>query len=128
MRKGSDKCYSDAGSEPDQDRRQGRGGLEVHDLWLLLTAARSKSAERAARRCPRAAWRCAGESGKLCIKGIFEHDCSTPPIAAKRRAARKRIDPIARRADEALDHTAAEIQRIQEKYGRTASPSLNGKY
>lgn len=58
--------------------------------------------------------------GKLCIKGIFEYELfnsanrGTVPLVRERS-----IDPYREAGwDEALDYTAAEIQRIQAKYGR----------
>ena len=58
--------------------------------------------------------------GKLCIKGIFEHELfnsaqrGSPPLLRERP-----IDPYLEVSwDAALDRTAAEIQRIQDKYGR----------
>ncbi len=59
--------------------------------------------------------------GKLCVKGIFEHELF-------RKTAGRGNKPLKRKAyqdvfeevtwKEALDHTADEIKRIQEKYGR----------
>jgi assimilatory nitrate reductase catalytic subunit len=58
--------------------------------------------------------------GKLCIKGIFEYELfnsanrGTVPLIRERR-----IDAYREAGwDEALDHTAAEIRRIQDTYGR----------
>jgi assimilatory nitrate reductase catalytic subunit len=58
--------------------------------------------------------------GKLCIKGIFEHELfdsanrGTTPLLRERA-----IDPYRETSwDEALDYSAAEIARIQQKYGR----------
>ncbi|EIF44853.1 assimilatory nitrate reductase (ferredoxin) [gamma proteobacterium BDW918] len=58
--------------------------------------------------------------GKLCIKGIFEHELSD--------SAGRGVEPLIRNKiydafqptswDTALDKTAAEFMRIQEKYGR----------
>ncbi len=59
--------------------------------------------------------------GKLCVKGIFEHELF-------RKTAGRGNKPLQRKSykdefeevtwKEALDHTADEIKRIQEKYGR----------
>ena len=58
--------------------------------------------------------------GKLCIKGIFEHELFNSANRGETPLLRERtIDPY--RAvgwDAALDHTAAEFKRVQEKYGR----------
>ncbi|MGH8596164.1 MAG: molybdopterin-dependent oxidoreductase, partial [Gammaproteobacteria bacterium] len=58
--------------------------------------------------------------GKLCIKGIFEHELfnsanrgSQPLLRAKAIDAYREVG-----WDEALDFTAAEIKRIQAQYGR----------
>ena len=61
--------------------------------------------------------------GKLCIKGIFEHELF-------RKTAGRGATPLLRKHysdafepvswDRALDHTADEIKRIQKKYGRDA--------
>ena len=61
--------------------------------------------------------------GKLCVKGIFEHELF-------RKTAGRGNKPLQRKSYEdefeevtwkqALDHTADEIKRIQEKYGRDA--------
>ncbi len=58
--------------------------------------------------------------GKLCIKGIFEHELfhsagrGTVPLLRE-----KTFEPYREVSwDEALDKTASEIKRIQEKYGR----------
>ena len=61
--------------------------------------------------------------GKLCIKGIFEHELF-------RKTAGRGATPLMRQQytdtfepvswDHALDHTADEIKRIQKKYGRDA--------
>jgi len=58
--------------------------------------------------------------GKLCIKGIFEHELFNSANRGKTPLLRERPIDAYREAswDEALDYTAAEIQRIQEKYGR----------
>ena len=60
--------------------------------------------------------------GKLCIKGILEHELFTSPGRGEVPLIRERIHEPFRRAgwDEALDRTAAEIKRIQQKYGRDA--------
>ena len=58
--------------------------------------------------------------GKLCIKGIFEHELfdsqnrGTEPLLRERTIDAFR--PVA--WDEALDYTAAELKRIQAQYGR----------
>ncbi len=59
--------------------------------------------------------------GKLCVKGIFEHELF-------RKTAGRGDKPLKRKSytdefeevswKQALDHTADEIKRIQEKYGR----------
>jgi assimilatory nitrate reductase catalytic subunit len=61
--------------------------------------------------------------GKLCVKGIFEHELF-------RKTAGRGSVPLMRRHyqddfeevtwNQALDHTADEIKRIQQKYGRDA--------
>jgi len=58
--------------------------------------------------------------GKLCIKGIFEHELFTSANRGKTPLLRERaIDPYREASwDEALDRTASEIKRIQQKYGR----------
>jgi assimilatory nitrate reductase catalytic subunit len=58
--------------------------------------------------------------GKLCIKGIFEHELFNSANRGKTPLLRERTIDAYRNAswDEALDRTAAEIKRIQEKYGR----------
>ena len=58
--------------------------------------------------------------GKLCIKGIFEHELFNSANRGETPLLREKpIDSYRNVSwDEALDHTAAEIQRIQEKYGR----------
>ena len=58
--------------------------------------------------------------GKLCIKGIFEHELfNSANRGSKPLLREKPIDPYREVSWEAaLDQTAAEIQRIQEKYGR----------
>jgi len=58
--------------------------------------------------------------GKLCIKGIFEHELFNSAQRGSTPLLRERpIDPYLEVSwDAALDRTAAEIQRIQEKYGR----------
>jgi len=60
--------------------------------------------------------------GKLCIKGIFEHELfysaqrgDTPLMREKRHAPFREVN-----WDEALDRTAQEIRRIQGTYGRDA--------
>ncbi len=58
--------------------------------------------------------------GKLCIKGIFEHELFNSANRGKTPLLRDSTIDSYREAgwDEALDKTAAEIKRIQEKYGR----------
>ena len=58
--------------------------------------------------------------GKLCIKGIFEHELFNSANRGSTPLMRdKPIDPYAPVSwDAALDRTAAEFERIQEKYGR----------
>ena len=58
--------------------------------------------------------------GKLCIKGIFEHELFNSANRGKTPLLRgKPIDAYREVSwDKALDYTAAEIKRIQEKYGR----------
>lgn len=58
--------------------------------------------------------------GKLCIKGIFEHELSSTPGRGTVPLIRKKIYEEYQETswDQALDTTASEIQRIQEKYGR----------
>ncbi len=58
--------------------------------------------------------------GKLCIKGIFEHELFNSANRGKTPLARdKIIDAYGEVSwDAALDRTAAEFLRIQEKYGR----------
>lgn len=59
-------------------------------------------------------------TGKLCIKGIFEHELSESSGRGVQPLMRDRIfddyKPV--EWDEALDKTAAEFKRIQDKYGR----------
>lgn len=58
--------------------------------------------------------------GKLCIKGIFEHELFQSDGRGTVPLMREKIhQPYQETSwDKALDKTAAEIQRIQEKYGR----------
>ncbi|MCB1960574.1 MAG: nitrate reductase [Rhodocyclaceae bacterium] len=58
--------------------------------------------------------------GKLCIKGIFEYELFNSTNRGKTPLMRERvIDPYRETHwDEALDYSAAQIKRIQEKYGR----------
>ena len=58
--------------------------------------------------------------GKLCIKGIFEHELFNSANRGKTPLLReKTIDPYCEVTwDAALDRTAVEFQRIQDKYGR----------
>lgn len=60
--------------------------------------------------------------GKLCVKGIFEHELFDSPGRGKTPLLRKQTSEKFREAnwDETLDHTADEIKRIQKKYGRDA--------
>ena len=60
--------------------------------------------------------------GKLCIKGIFEYELFESGGRGRVPLMRERIHESFRQAswDEALDKTAAEIQRIQEQHGRDA--------
>jgi assimilatory nitrate reductase catalytic subunit len=59
--------------------------------------------------------------GKLCIKGIFEHELfrRTPGRGDKPLVRTQRFEPFREASwDEALDRSAAEIRRIQTNYGR----------
>ena len=58
--------------------------------------------------------------GKLCIKGIFEHELFDSANRGKTPLLReRRIDDYRETGwDEALDYSAKEIQRIQGRYGR----------
>jgi len=58
--------------------------------------------------------------GKLCLKGIFEHELFTSANRGKTPLMREKIfEPYNEVSwDSALDHTASEIKRIQESYGR----------
>jgi len=61
--------------------------------------------------------------GKLCIKGIFEHELfrQTPGRGNKPLMRAQRFEPFrAVSWDEALDKVGSEIQRIQGAYGRDA--------
>jgi len=60
--------------------------------------------------------------GKLCIKGIFEYELFESGGRGRVPLLRERIHEPFRQAgwDEALNKTAAEIQRIQDQYGRDA--------
>ncbi len=60
--------------------------------------------------------------GKLCIKGILEHDLFHSPGRGKQPLMRpgKQQPFQAATWDEALDTSAAKIREIQEKYGRDA--------
>ncbi|HFD81322.1 MAG TPA: nitrate reductase [Gammaproteobacteria bacterium] len=60
--------------------------------------------------------------GKLCIKGILEYELFRTDGRGSVPLMRERIHEPFRQAswDQALDRTAAEIQRIQESYGRDA--------
>lgn len=59
--------------------------------------------------------------GKLCVKGIFEHELFRKTAGRgdkplKRKAYQDEFEEVTWK--EALDHTADEIKRIQETYGR----------
>ena len=59
--------------------------------------------------------------GKLCVKGIFEHElfrktAGRGNVPLKRNNFNEEFEEVTWK--EALDHTADEIKRIQEKYGR----------
>ncbi len=58
--------------------------------------------------------------GKLCVKGIFEHEIFDAKGRGEEPLVRDSITEDYREVswDEALDKAAGEIQRIQEKYGR----------
>jgi len=59
--------------------------------------------------------------GKLCIKGIFEHELfrQTPGRGDRPLIRTQRFEPFREASwDEALDRSGAEIQRIQNTYGR----------
>jgi len=58
--------------------------------------------------------------GKLCIKGIFEHDIFEASGRGEEPLVREKIREDYQTVgwDTALDKAGAEIQRIQEKYGR----------
>ena len=60
--------------------------------------------------------------GKLCLKGIFEYELfHTPGRGDKPLMRDKYFEPFqAASWDQALDRTASEIQRIQQRYGRDA--------
>ncbi|MFQ5644531.1 MAG: molybdopterin oxidoreductase family protein [Thiogranum sp.] len=60
--------------------------------------------------------------GKLCIKGIFEYELFESSGRGRVPLMRERVHEPFRQAswDEALDRTAAEIQRIQAQHGRDA--------
>jgi ferredoxin-nitrate reductase len=61
--------------------------------------------------------------GKLCIKGIFEHELfrQTPGRGNKPLMRAQRFEPFREASwDEALDKVGAETRRIQETYGRDA--------
>ncbi len=60
--------------------------------------------------------------GKLCIKGILEYELFESEGRGRVPLVRERTHDAFRQAgwDEALDTTAAEIQRIQAQYGRDA--------
>ncbi len=58
--------------------------------------------------------------GKLCIKGIFEHELSSSAGRGDEPLIREKTHEEFRPVgwDGALDHMALEIKRVQEKYGR----------
>ncbi len=58
--------------------------------------------------------------GKLCVKGIFEHELFESSGRGDRPLMRDQIHQPYRESewDPALDHMAAEIKRIQQTYGR----------
>ncbi len=60
--------------------------------------------------------------GKLCLKGIFEHELFYSPGRGKTPLLREKIHEPFRETnwDTALDKVASEIKRIQGKYGRDA--------
>ncbi len=60
--------------------------------------------------------------GKLCIKGIFEHELFESSGRGRVPLMRERTHETFRQAnwDEALNKTVSEIQRIQDQYGRDA--------
>jgi len=60
--------------------------------------------------------------GKLCLKGIFEHELFTSSNRGHAPLMRDKIYQDFRETtwDEALDKTASEIKRIQANYGRDA--------
>jgi len=60
--------------------------------------------------------------GKLCLKGIFEHELFYTPNRGRVPLMRDKIHDEFEETnwDTALDHTASEIKRIQETYGRDA--------
>jgi len=60
--------------------------------------------------------------GKLCIKGILEHELFETPGRGRVPLLRTRRDELFQQAswDEALAHTSQEIKRIQSRHGRDA--------
>ena len=60
--------------------------------------------------------------GKLCLKGIFEHELFRSSGRGRVPLMRNRFyEPFKETSwDKALDHSASEIKRIQETYGRDA--------
>ncbi len=60
--------------------------------------------------------------GKLCIKGILEHELFETPGRGRVPLLRKRRDEAFQHAswDQALTRTTDEIKRIQSQYGRDA--------
>ena len=65
--------------------------------------------------------------GKLCLKGIFEHELFYSANRGKTPLMRNRTFDAYRPCswDQALDKTAAEIKRIQEQYGRDSFAVLS---
>ncbi|MEN8259243.1 MAG: nitrate reductase, partial [Pseudomonadota bacterium] len=57
--------------------------------------------------------------GKLCVKGIFQHEIFASAGRGDNPLIRERIHEGYREAgwDSALDHMASEIRRIQQRYG-----------
>ncbi len=61
--------------------------------------------------------------GKLCVKGIFEHElfrktAGRGTVPLMRKSCHDNYEPVS--WQQALDHTADEIKRIQQQYGRDA--------
>jgi assimilatory nitrate reductase catalytic subunit len=66
--------------------------------------------------------------GKLCIKGIFEHELFNAPGRGDKPLMRSRpYEDEFQEADwdTALDHMASEIQRIQETYGKDSFATIS---